>query len=103
MTENIREVHIKTSIQKQFGFVDINSELCIIIDRREACFPSGLTLKSDMLVNHVVDRWRTTLKSDILTGLFRSLADNTKISHKERVCSTVVLLPSLSFMTTEFL
>ncbi len=49
------------------------NELCIDIKngftynniRRKACFSSGLTLKSDMLVNHVIDRWRTTLKSDI--------------------------------------
>lgn len=30
--------------------------------RREACFSSGLTLKSDILVNREIDRWRTTLK-----------------------------------------
>ena len=35
----------------------------------KACFSSGLTLKSDMLVNPVIDRWRTTLKSDIFTGI----------------------------------
>ena len=36
---------------------------------RKACFSSGLTLKSDMLVNYMIDRWRTTLKSDIFTGV----------------------------------
>lgn len=30
--------------------------------RRKACFSSGLTLKSDMFVNYVIDRWQTTLK-----------------------------------------
>lgn len=38
-------------------------------NKRKACFSSGLTLKSDMLVNHAIDRWRTTLKSDIYTSL----------------------------------
>lgn len=61
----------------------------------EACFSGGLTLKSDMLVNCVIDRWRTTLKSDIFTSFGWSLADNSKISRKERVCNTVVLLLSL--------
>ena len=34
----------------------------IIIVEEKRAFLSGLTLKSDMLVNQVIDRWRTTLK-----------------------------------------
>ena len=77
-------------------FIDIKMRLRYNNIRRKACFSSGLTLKSDMLVNHEIDRWRTTLKSDILPTFCWSLTDNTKISHKERVYSTVVLLLSLS-------
>lgn len=50
--------------------IDIKSGFAYNNIRRKACFSSGLTLKSDMLVNHVVDRWRTTLKSDMLTSLW---------------------------------
>ena len=64
--------------------------------RRKASFSGGLTPKSDIFVNCLIDRWRATLKSDIFTGnISRSLADNIKISHKERAYSTVVLLLSL--------
>ena len=43
-------------------FVDINDGFASNTIRRKACFSSGLTLKSDMLVNRMIDRWRTTLK-----------------------------------------
>ena len=78
--------------------ISIDIKICSAYNNssRKACFSSGLTLKSDMLVNPVIDRWRTTLKSDIFTGIYRSLADNIKISHKEGVYSTMVLLLSLS-------
>lgn len=49
-----------------------------------------------MLVNPVIDRWRTTLNPIFLPVFYRSLADNIKISHKEGVYSTMVLLLSLS-------
>ena len=75
--------------------VDIISAVAYNNIEGEACFSSGLTLKSDMLVNQVIDRWRTTLKSVIFTSVAWSLADNSKISRKERVCNTVVLLLSL--------
>ena len=48
--------------------IDIKNRFAYNNIRRKACFSSGLTLKSDMLVNHVIDRWRTTLKSDIFTS-----------------------------------
>ena len=50
-------------------FIDIKNRCAYNNIRRKACFSSGLTLKSDMLVNHVIDRWRTTLKSDIFTSI----------------------------------
>jgi hypothetical protein len=49
-------------------FIDIKNAYTYNNIRRKACFSSGLTLKSDMLVNHVIGRWRTTLKSDIFTS-----------------------------------
>ena len=50
-----------------------------------------------MLVNPVIDRWRTTLKSDIFYRYFTGRWQTTiKISHKEGVYSTMVLLLSLS-------
>lgn len=75
--------------------IDIKNGVSYNNSNRKACFSSGLTLKSDVLVNFMIDRWRATLKSEILTSVYWSLADNSKISHKERVCSTVVLLLSL--------
>lgn len=51
------------------GAIDIKNVFAYNNSRRKACFSNGLTLKSDMLVNHVIDRWRTTLKSDTLTSL----------------------------------
>ena len=48
--------------------IDIKNRFTYNNIKRKACFSSGLTLKSDMLVNHVIDRWRTTLKSDIFTS-----------------------------------
>ena len=49
--------------------IDIKSGFAYNNIRRKACFSSGLTLKSDMFVNHVIDRWRTTLKPDIFTSV----------------------------------
>jgi len=48
--------------------IDIKNRFAYNNIRRKASFSSGLTLKSDMLVNHVIDRWRATLKSDIFTS-----------------------------------
>lgn len=48
--------------------IDIKKEVAYNNIKRKACFSSGLTLKSDMLVNQGIDRWRTTLKTDIFTG-----------------------------------
>ena len=48
--------------------IDIKNQFASNNIRRKACFSSGLTLKSDMLVNQVIGRWRTTLKSDIFTN-----------------------------------
>ena len=49
--------------------IDTKNRLPYNSSRRKACFSSGLTLKSDIFVNHVIDRWRTTLKSDIFTNI----------------------------------
>ena len=54
-------------IQNHFS-VDIKIAVAYNNIRGGACSSSGLTLKSDMLVDHVIDRWRTTLKSDIFIG-----------------------------------
>lgn len=48
--------------------IDIKNRFAYNNIRRKACFSSGLTLKSDILINHLIDRWRTTLKSDIFTS-----------------------------------
>ena len=48
--------------------IDIKNRFAYNNIRRKACFSSGLILESDMFVNHVIDRWRTTLKSDIFTS-----------------------------------
>lgn len=53
---------------KRESTIDIKNRFAYNNIRRKACFSSGLTLKSDRLVNHVIDRWRTTLKSDIFTN-----------------------------------
>lgn len=53
------------SLENRKLFIDIKNRFAYNNTRRKACFSSGLTLESDMLVNHVIDRWRTTLKSDI--------------------------------------
>lgn len=72
------------------NFVDIKNKHVYNNEIRKACFSSGLTLKSDMLTNYMIGRWRTTLKTDIFTGhLYQSLADNIKISRKERVYNTM--------------
>lgn len=52
------------------------------------CFSGELTPKFDIII--MADRWRATIKSDIFIGINRSLADNIKISHKERVWNTMV-------------
>ena len=49
--------------------IDIENEIAYNTIKRKACFSSGLTLKSDMFVNQMIDRWRTTLKSDIFTSV----------------------------------
>lgn len=54
---------------KSCFLIDIKNAYAYNNIRGGACSSSGLTLKSDMFVNHVVDRWRTTLKSDIFTGI----------------------------------
>ena len=55
------------SLENRKLFIDIKNRFAYNNTRRKACFSSGLTLKSDMLVNHVIDqhavgRWQTTLK-----------------------------------------
>ena len=62
----------------------IDIKKCITYNsiRREACFSSGLTLKSDMLINRVIDRWRTTLKSDMLTSLSGRWQTTLKLASK---------------------
>ncbi|MCI5740529.1 MAG: hypothetical protein MR302_03315, partial [Lachnospiraceae bacterium] len=59
---------IRMSLENRKLFIDIKNRFAYNNTRRKACFSSGLTLESDMLVNHVIDRWRTTLKSDIFTN-----------------------------------
>lgn len=50
-------------------FIDIENGFSYNNSNRKACFSSGLTLKSDVLVNFMIDRWRATLKPDILTSV----------------------------------
>ena len=58
----------KFTLSKSCFLIDIKNAYAYNNIRGRACSSSGLTLKSDMLVNHVIDRWRTTLKSDIFTS-----------------------------------
>ena len=64
------EEHIHAFVvTSRISYIDIKNRIVYNNSRRKACFSSGLTLKSDMLVNQVIDRWRTTLKSDIFTNI----------------------------------
>ena len=57
------------SLENRKLFIDIKNAYAYDNIRGGACSSSGLTLKSDMFVSPVIDRWRTTLKSDIFTGI----------------------------------
>lgn len=46
-------------------FIDIKNMFAYNNIRRKASFSGGLTPKSGIFVNCLIDRWRTTLKSDI--------------------------------------
>ena len=49
-------------------FIDIKNMFAYNNIRRKASFSGGLTPKSGIVVNCLIDRWRATLKSDIFTG-----------------------------------
>ncbi len=52
--------------------ISIDIKICSAYNnssRKSVLFQWANLLKSDMLVNPVIDRWRTTLKSDIFTGI----------------------------------
>ena len=66
MAEKKDEINIRSSAAEYLTYIasagEQENSFAYNNIRRKACFSSGLTLKSDMLVNHVIDRWRTTLK-----------------------------------------
>lgn len=60
---------VMKQIQTDKFHIDIKISSAYNNIRGKACFSGGLTLESDMLVNHGIDRWRTTLKSDIIVSI----------------------------------